>query len=117
MRIGDIVEGKLKAPEYACVYIISDEKEEVIYIGKSFRMEHRIFDHYSPVPNITTGAFAEFAKANLPASLEWTIDFVSHPADMKYPEKWARDKEYELIQLYWPQYNIQGVSEEQGEYA
>lgn len=105
MKIREIVlEGK-PAPGLAVIYIIS-RLGEVLYIGKSFRIEDRIFGHFMH-QNMAVGAsdFSEYAKKNMPASLEWEVEFVEHPQTMKYPEKWARDKEYELIKIHKPFYN------------
>jgi hypothetical protein len=105
MKVREIViEGK-PAPELAVIYIIKKDGE-IIYIGKSFRIEDRIFDHFM-FQNLSGGPsdFAEYAKKNIPSSLEWDVEFVELPEPMKYPEKWARDKEYELIRIHKPEYN------------
>lgn len=109
MKIREIViEGKL-APELAVIYIISRDGE-ILYIGKSFRIEDRVFEHFMH-QNMSCGPsdFSEYAKKNSPASLEWDVEFVEYPKGMKYPERWARDREYELIGSHKPKFNTQGL--------
>lgn len=108
MKIREIVvEGKL-APEFAVIYIIRQDGE-VIYIGKSFRIEDRIFEHFMDY-NMSPGAsnFMEYAKNNAPDSLDWDVEFIEYPKEMKYPERWARDKEFELIGIHKPKFNVYG---------
>ncbi len=105
MKIKEIViEGKA-APEFAVIYIIKKDGD-IIYIGKSFRVENRIFDHF--VNRGMVGSFSDFgeyARDNMPLSLDWEVDFIEHPKEIKYPERWAREKEIELINIHSPKFN------------
>jgi hypothetical protein len=108
MKIREIAIEEKAAPELAVIYIIKDGSE-VLYIGKSFEIENRIFHHFF-YQNMAGGAsdFGEYAKKNIPSSLDWEVEFIEFPENMKYPEKWARDKELELIGIHKPRFNTHG---------
>lgn len=108
MKVRDILYHNLRAPDYAVIYIFRDG-DQVMYIGKSWNVEQRIFDHFSiAFGYLSFSCRNEFAMYHYPEFLDWDIEFVELPKDIDAgADWWIRQKESALINDLKPRYNAQ----------